>query len=191
MRLITGWWVLLLWFGPVAASAQQDADEEIAPRIVGEAGTNSIGIGGFIDNFSSSEATFPLHATVHVDVSRFVTHHIALRGGIIGSTTFRDDGDEIVTGPGAASLHALVSGLYYFTPRSMVSLYTGVEYRAQLMRRAAPDSGTALGLGGVQAAISSRASLFVQGGYGARLTRGDEGEWQTRLTGEIGLRIKF
>jgi hypothetical protein len=187
MRLTIGRFVLVLLLSPAAAFAQED----IEPRIVGAAGTNSIGIGGFIDNFSSSEDTFPLHATVHVDVSRFLTNRIALRGGVIGSTTFRDDSDEIVTGPGAASLHALVSGLYYFTPQSMLSLYTGVEYRAQLMRRAEKDSGTALGVGGLEATISSRASLFIQGSYGARLTRGDEGELQTRLTGEVGVRIKF
>jgi hypothetical protein len=187
MRLTIGRFALVLLLLPAAALAQED----IEPRIVGAAGTNSLGIGGFIDSFSSSEETFPLHATVHVEVTRFLTDRIALRGGVIGSTTFRDDNDEIVTGPGAASLHALVSGLYYFTPRSMLSLYTGVEYRAQLMRRAEQDSGTALGLGGLQATISSRASLFVQGGYGARLTRGDDGELQTRLTGEIGVRIRF
>lgn len=187
MRVIIGCFVLVLWLSPAAAYAQED----IEPRAVGEAGTNSIGLGGFIDNFSSSAETFPLHATAHLEVSRFLTNRIALRGGVIGSTTFRDDSDEIVTGPGAASLHALVSGLYYFTPQSMLSLYTGVEYRAQLMRRAEKDSGTALGLGGFEATLSSRASLFIQGGYGARLTRGDDGELQTRLSGEIGVRIKF
>jgi hypothetical protein len=187
MRLIIGRVVFVTLLLPCAALAQED----IEPRVVGAAGVNSIGISGFLDTFSSSESTFPVHATVHVDMSRFLTDRIAVRGGLIGSTTFRDDTAEIVTGPGAASLHALVSGLYYFTPQSMLSLYTGVEYRAQLMRRADKDSGTALGLGGLEATLSSRASLFIQGGYGARLTRGDDGELQARLTGEIGVRIKF
>ncbi|MGH9221064.1 MAG: hypothetical protein ACRD1W_17285 [Vicinamibacterales bacterium] len=186
MRVGTG---LIILFMSVAAPAV--AQEDIEPRIVGAAGVNSLGISGFIDTFASSESTFPLHASMHVDVSRFLTDRIAVRGGLIGSTTFRDDGDEVTSGPAAASLHALVSGLYYFTPRSLLSLYTGVEYRAQLMRRAEQDSGTALGLGGLQATISSRASMFIQGGYGARLTRGDDGELQTRLTGEIGVRITF
>jgi hypothetical protein len=39
--------------------------------------------------------------------------------------------------------------------------------------------------------LSSRAGLFIEGGYGVRLTKGDEGERLTRLTGQIGLRIRF
>lgn len=187
MGVIIALFALFLLSSPAAVFAQED----IEPRTVGASGVNTVGVSGFIDTFSSSESTFPLHASLHADVGRFITGRIAVRGGLIGSTTFRDDSDEISTGPGAASLHALISGLYYFTPQSMVSLYTGVEYRVQLMRRADKDSGTALGLGGLQATISSRASLFVQGGYGARLTRGDEGELQARLTGEVGIRIKF
>ena len=180
---------LIVLFTSIAATAA--AQEDIEPRVVGAGGVNSVGISGFIDALSSSEATFPVHATMHLDVGRFVTGRIAVRGGLIGSTTFRDDSDEISTGPGAASLHAAISGLYYFTPGSMLSAYGGAEYRAQLTRRAERDSGTALGVAGIEATVSSRASFFVQGGYGARLTRGDEGELQTRLVGAIGLRIKF
>lgn len=185
MRVIIGF--VLLLFCPMTASAQED----IEPRIVGAAGVTTVGIGGFIDGWSSAEEDFPVHVSVHADVSRFLTNHLAVRGGIVGATTLRDDTDDIVTGPGAASLHGRVGGLYYFTPGSMLSLYTGIEYRAQLMRRADKDAGTALGIAGLQATVSSRASLFVEGGYGARLTRGDEGELQTRVAGELGVRIKF
>jgi hypothetical protein len=114
-----------------------------------------------------------------------------VRGGIVGAASFRQDDDESTQGPRAASLHALISGLYYFTPQSMLSLYSGAEYRAQLTRRADKDSGSALAVAGVEATLSSRASVFVEGGYGARLTRGDEGERQTRIAGRVGVRIKF
>jgi hypothetical protein len=185
MRVIIGFVLLLL--SPIAAAGQED----IEPRTIGATGVNTIGLGGFIDGFSSPEESLPVHASVHADVTRFLTDHLAVRGGVIGSTTFRDAGDEITTGPGAASLHGLISGLYYFTPQSMLSLYSGIEYRAQLMRRADKDAGSALGVIGVQATVSSRAALFVEGGYGARLTRGADGELQTRIAGQVGLRIKF
>ena len=60
-----------------------------------------------------------------------------------------------------------------------------------LTNRAEHDAGTVLGKGGVQAAISARISLFVEGGYGVRLTRGAEDERQTRIVAELGVRIKF
>jgi hypothetical protein len=166
--------------------------EDIEPRVIGGSGVTSVGFSGFIDRFTSSEALFPWHVTAHVDVTRFLTNRIAVRGGLIGSTLFAgDDADERATGPGAASLDAAVAGLFYFTPQAMASFYTGGEYRAPLTARAERDAGTMLGKAGVQAAISSRASVFVEGGYGARLTRGDDDELQTRIVAEIGLRIKF
>lgn len=182
------WLLVVIALGAPARPAA--AQEDIEPRTVGERGVTTIGIGGFLDQLSSSEETFPMHLTVHVDVNRFITSRFAVRGGVIGSTTFRED-DEPPAGPGVAALHALGGVFYYFTPQSMVSAYAGGEYRAQLTRRAERDSGTVLGIGGVQATLSSRASVFVQGGWGRRLTRGDEDELQTRIAGEIGLRIKF
>ena len=158
--------------------------------MVGTGGLTTVGLSGFVDKFSSSEDTFPFRATFHVDVSRFLTTNLALRGGIIGSGAFGGDEDQPV-GPEAASIDATAGALWYFTPQSMASLYGGLEYRVPLTARAEKDPGSALGIGGVQAAVSSRASVFVQGGYGARLTRGDEGELQTRLVGEVGFRIRF
>lgn len=172
---------------PCAALAQEDLE----PRTVGGAGVTTIGLAGFIDRFASSESTFPTQITLQADAGRFITGRIAVRGGLIGSTTIGADEDDVVTGPGAAALHARGAALFYFTPQSMASLYAGVEYRAQLTRRADQDAGTALGLGGVEASVSSRASVFVQGGYGARLTLGDEGERQWRLVADIGFRIRF
>ena len=175
----------------LATNARAFAQEDLEPRTVGGPGVTTIGLSGFIDKYTSAETTFPTHATLNADVTHFVTTKFAIRGGLIGSTTFGGPDDEPITGPGAAALHALGSVLFYFTPQSMASFYTGVEYRAQLTDRAEQDAGTMLGLGGVQAALSSRASVFVQGGYGSRLTRGDEGELQTRIVGEVGFRLKF
>jgi hypothetical protein len=177
----------LTLFTAAAALAQED----IEPRTVGAAGRMTVGISGFADKLASSEDSFPLHATLHVDVSRFVTARFAARVGLVGSATVGGDEDETSDGPAASSMHALGSVLYYFSPQSMVSVYTGLEYRAQLTHRAGADAGSALGLAGIQAAVSSRAAVFVQGGYGARLTRGDEGELQTRIAGEIGFRLRF
>jgi hypothetical protein len=166
--------------------------EDVEPRSVGGAGVMSLGISGFVDKLMSSEDTFPFQATVQVDVTRFLTTRIAIRGGLIGSGSFGgDDSDDLPTGPGQPALHALVGGFFYFTPESMMTFYSGGEYRAQLTRRADRDAGTLLGKAGLQAALSSRTSIFVEGGYGARLTRGDEDELQTRIVGEVGIRIKF
>jgi hypothetical protein len=175
----------------LAIGAPSFAQEDLEPRSVGGAGITTIGLSGFIDRYSSSETSFPTHLSLNAELTRFVTTRFAVRGGMIGSTTFGGEDDASASGPGAAALHALGSVLFYFTPQSMVSFYTGAEYRAQLTDRAEKDAGTLLGLGGLQAALSSRASVFVQGGYGGRLTRGDEGEFQSRLAGEVGFRIRF
>lgn len=166
------------------------AQEEIEPRVVGSTGTTMAGISGFVDRFSSNEDDFPWRVSLYFDLSRFITSKLAVRAGLVGATTFHDDDNE-AAGASASAAHAFASALYFFTPQSMVSLYSGVEYRAQLNRRAERDAGTALGVGGVQAMLSSRAGLFVEGGYGVRLTKGDEGETLTRLTGQLGVRIRF
>jgi hypothetical protein len=166
------------------------AQEDIEPRVVGTTGTMMAGTSGFIDRFSSTEDEFPWRVSLYFDLSRFVTSKIAIRGGLVGATTFHDEDDES-SGPSAASLHAFTSALYFFTPQSLASLYAGGEYRAPLNRRAQRDAGALLGVGGVQAMFSSRAGLFIEGGYGVGLTKGDEGERLTRLTGQLGLRIRF
>jgi hypothetical protein len=88
-------------------------------------------------------------------------------------------------------LQAAAAGLFYFTPDAMLSFYTGGEYRAQLTSRADRDAGTLLAKGGLHGAASSRVGVYVEAGYGLRLTRGDDDERQMRLVGEVGLRIKF
>jgi hypothetical protein len=179
----------MILFAASAASAQS---EEIEPRVVGAAGAMSLGVSGFVDRLMSSEDTFPLNVTLHVDVTRFLTERIAVRGGLIGTAAFADDdADEEPTALGGAALHAVACGFLYFTPRSLVSPYAGIEYRAQLTDRPESDAGTVLGKGGLEAAVSSRALVFLEGGYGARLTRGEDDELQTRIVAEVGFRIRF
>ena len=73
----------------------------------------------------------------------------------------------------------------------MISMYLGAEYWAQLTEREAGDTGSLLGTAGLQAAVSSRASMFIQGGFGARLARGEDDELLSRIVAQMGLRIKF
>jgi len=149
-----------------------------------------IGAAGYVDRFSSSEDTFPTNYTLHVDVGRFISSRIVIRGGLVGTASVGAE-DDLPTGPGASALHALVGGVYYFTPRSMASLYAGGEYWAQLTQRATSDAGVVVGTLGMQGLVSSRASVFIEGGYGVGLTRGDEGELRSRIVGRAGVRLKF
>lgn len=178
-----------VWLNVAAAHAQT---EEIEPRVVGGSGLMSIGVSGFVDTFRSSEDTFPLNATLQVEVTRFLTNRFAARGGLVGAARLGDEEtDESPTGPGTTALDALAGVYFYFTPESMVSVYAGPEYRMPLTERAEREAGTLLGMAGVDAAVSSRTSVFVEGGYGFRFTRGDGDELQTRIVGKVGFRIRF
>jgi hypothetical protein len=166
--------------------------EELEPRVVGSAGMTTVGFAGFIDRFSSSQTLYATNYTAQVDVSRFLTRRIAIRFAVLG--TGRAGGEattDEATGPGAPALHAGGGGLFYFTPGSMMSAYAGLEYWSQLTRRADNDAGSAVGKFGLQAVVSSRASVFMEGGYGVNLRRGEEGETVTRLVGQLGVRIRF
>jgi hypothetical protein len=188
--------MLILVLGAGAARAQSQTEtnratsEETEPRIIGTTGNTMIGAAGYLDRISSSEDTFPINYALHVDVSRFIASRIALRGGIVGSVSAGGE-DDLPSGSGVPALHALIGGLYYFTPRSMGSLYVGAEYWAQLTQRAARDAGFAFGTVGLQGLVSSRASVFIEGGYGVGLTRGDQGELRSRIVGRAGVRLKF
>jgi hypothetical protein len=171
------------------ASAQT---EDIEPRTVGDRGATFVGLSGFVDRFSSSEEALPLNYIAQIDVCRFITNKFAIRIGAVGSGSLGGEHeDDLLTGSGAPSLHAAGGLLYYFTPRSMISMYVGAEYWAQLTQRGERDTGSVLGTTGLQAALSSRASFFIQGGVGARLARGDDDELVSRIVAQAGLRIKF
>jgi hypothetical protein len=46
-------------------------------------------------------------------------------------------------------------------------------------------------VGGIEAALSSRANVFVEGGYGVGLTRTDDGATRQRFMARIGVRVKL
>jgi hypothetical protein len=174
------------------SASDQPASEDIEPRVIGTAGTTLIGFAGFVDRLSSSERAFSTNYTAQVDVGHFITRAMVVRGGLSGSGSFGgDDADEIANGSGVPAVHAFAGLFYYFRPQSLLSLYSGGEYWAQLTRRADGDAGAVVGTLGLQGVVSSRASLFVEGGYGMGLTRGDEGETVSRFVGRIGVRLKF
>jgi hypothetical protein len=151
-----------------------------------------VGVAGYVDRFFSSERLFPTHYTAQIDVGHFVTQRLVARGGVSGSGSFGgEDADDLATGSGAPALHAFGGLSLYFTPDSIVSLYSGAEYWAQLTQRGESDTGSIVGKLGLQGAVSSRVSLFLEGGYGFGLTKGEEGERISRFVGQIGVRLKL
>ena len=177
---------------PPAVAAQTYESEEIEPRIIGQRGTTMIGISGFVDRAYSTESLMPLNVTAQIDGLRFVTNRIAIHAALAGSGSFGGDAaDSREKGAGAPSLHVIAGGLFFLKPRSLLSPYAGAEYWAQVTHRSGKDAGAAVGKFGLQAAISSRAGLFAEGGYGVGLTRGEAGELLTRIVGQVGVRIRF
>jgi hypothetical protein len=184
----------------VPSTAQEKADqpptvrleEDVEPRAIGHSGTLLVGFGGALDRAFSTQALMPLTYTVQIDAVRFVTNHIGVQVALSGSGSV--GGDEQYaqpTGTGAPALHLRVGGVYFLTPKSMMSLYAGGSYSNQLTQRAGTDAGAVVATGGIQAVLSSRAALFVEGGYGFGLKRGAEGELVTSIIGQVGFRIRF
>jgi hypothetical protein len=177
---------------PSSAVASAADSEDIEPRIVGHRGTTQIGFAGFFDRVYSSEKLMPLNYTVQFDAGRFITKRFVAKIGLVGSgSRGGENASDLASGPGVPSLYATGGLMFYFTPESIISVYTATEYWAQLTQRSGPDSGSVVGKVGLQAAVSARASFFFEGGYGVRITRGDGGELMTRINGQVGLRIKF
>jgi hypothetical protein len=164
--------------------------EEVEPRVIGMAGTTFVGAGGSLDHVYSSTRFLPVNYTIEADVTRFLSPAFAVRGGLIGSgSRGGDEADEIPTGTGAPAVHAHGGLFYYFTPRSMWSLYSGLGYWTQLTRREPSDRGTAVVSVGLEGAASSRVHLFGEGAYGMGLSRGDERT--NRLVVYAGIRIRL
>ena len=185
---------VLMLAAPPSAQAQTGAppNEDVEPRIIGTTGTTSLGFSGYVDKFFSPESRLPTNYTLEIDVGRFLTRHWVARAGISGSGSYGgDEADELLTGSGAPALHALGGLHFYFTPRSIWSAYAGVEYGAQLTRRVGTAMGSLVGSLGLQGAVSSRASVFIEGGFGRSLGR-DEGDNRlSRFVGKIGIRLKL
>jgi hypothetical protein len=166
-------------------------NEDVEPRVIGTPGTTAVGLSGSADRIASADDDLPLNLTLQVDVSRFLTKRIAVRGGLVGAGALGGDPDDVPAGVGVPSLHAFGAAAWYFTPQSMASLYVGAGYWAQITARDGPDRGSVLGLGGVDAAVSSRATLFLEGGWGISLTRTDDDATRTRVLARLGVRIKL
>lgn len=164
--------------------------DALRPHIIGTKGTTMIGVGGYLDRVYSSEQLLPLNYTVQVDASRFVTKRVVVRAGLSGSgSAGGDDTDDRPTGIGAPALHASGGLFYYLKPQSRWSPYGGVEYWTQLRNRAENDRGSAIGMVGLEGAVSSRLGLFFEGGYGLGLTGPDERT--NRIVARVGMRLKF
>jgi hypothetical protein len=175
-----------------SAQTTTQSSEDLEPRIIGTAGTIVAGFSGYIDRFFSSERGLPFNYSMQIDAGRFVTRTFVVRGGMRGSGSVGgDDADELLTGQGVPSLHAFAGVLHYFTPQSMASFYAGADYWAQISQRDGADAGTIIGVAGVQGALSSRVSVFLEGGYGSALQKNDDDVRVTRLAGQIGVRLKF
>lgn len=172
------------------AESSKPVSEDTEPRVIGRKGTLLIGLGGSVDRLFTAEDETSFHVTAQGDVGWFLTSHIVVEGGVSGSGSFGGDTSDDPAGPGTASLHAFGGALWYFTPDSLASLYVGPEYWAQLTRRDGPDAGAVLAKVGLQGALSSRTSVFVEGGYGVGLTRNDEG-LPTTMVGRVGFRVKW
>jgi len=202
--------VAVLMGGVTTAWAQS---EDVEPRIIGSRGVTLLGLSGSLSRFFSSEELMTGTYTVQADGHRFLSRKIALRFGLIGSNTFggasddtdsddsdsddadssdsSSDNDAAGTSLAGHVIEALGGAIFYFTPESIWSFYGGSEYRARLTNRAAGDAGSVNAIVGLQGALSSRAAFFLEGGYGLRLRRGDEGELQTRIVGQAGVRFRF
>ena len=191
VRAMIGALMLVAWTSQPAAQTTQ-TPEELEPRVVGATGTMLVGFSGYVDRFFSSERGLPFNYSMQLDVSRFLTGSFVARGGLRGSgSAGGDDAEDLATGQGAPAMHAFAGLLYYFTPQSIASLYTGADYWAQLTQRDSPDAGTIVGVLGVQGALSSRVSLFLEGGYGTALQKNNDDVRVTRLVGQVGVRLKF
>ena len=178
--------------GQSPTTAPPVTSEEIEPRNIGSTGTTMIGISGHLDTVFSSERDAPVNVTLHTDAARFLTRRLVARGGIAGTASLGgDDAEDRPRGMGEPALHGFGGALIYFSPQAMASLYAGVDYWAQLTQRATADRGAVVATLGVQGAFSARASLFLEGGYGVGLTKGDEGELLRRVTARMGVRLKF
>jgi len=165
--------------------------EDVEPRVIGRPGTTAIGLGGYADRITSEDDNLPLNVTLQVDISRFLTKHIAARGGVIGSGALGGDPDALPSGVGVPALHAFAAATWYFTPQSMASFYAGAGYWAQLTARDGADRGSVVGLGGIEAALSSRANVFLEGGYGFGLTKTEDGATRQRFVARLGVRVKL
>lgn len=171
-------------------TASQSESEDVEPRIIGAPGTTLIGISGFADHFLSRSRDLPLNYSIELEVAHFVSRRVAAYGGLSGAGSLGGDVEEEVSGVGASALHLFGGGRVYFTPQSMASVYAAADYWTQVTDREDGDAGSIVGKIGGQAAISSRASVFAEAGYGIGLTALRDGR-VVRMLARIGVRFKW
>jgi hypothetical protein len=191
-RTIAALSMMLVWAALGQAQTPTLPNEELQPRVIGSKGTMLVGVSGNFDESFSSAERLPINYSVQVDVGRFLSDAFVLRGGLRGTGSVGgDDSENLPTGSGAAALHGFAGLHYYLTPRSLISMYTGAEYWAQLTQRDSLEAGSIVGTFGVQGALSSRASIFVETGYGVGLRKNTDDVRVTRIVGQIGVRLRF
>jgi len=184
--------MMLVCAGRAQAQTSTPQNEDLQPRIIGSKGTMLVGMSGNFDESFSSAERLPINYSVQVDVGRFLSDTFVLRGGLRGTGSVGgEDSENLPTGSGAAALHGFLGLHHYLTPRSLISMYTGAEYWAQLTQRDSRDAGSIVGTFGVQAALSSRASMFVETGYGVGLRKNSDDVRVTRIVGQVGVRLRF
>lgn len=176
--------VLLAHAGPAAAQTDETT------RQVGRKGarqvslsfatiTQIISVGdefGLSGGTSSSTSMFGA-----VDFGRFVTERLVLSFGIQGSGTIAEGQSPL--------FYSQAGFLYYFTPQQVMSTYLGGDLSVPLTTiNGERPSSEAVGKVGVQAALKSNASIFVEGAYGGAFDAfGSRGSFRTQL----GLRMLF
>lgn len=171
-------------------------------RSVGRKGATQLGIQFTTTTSLSTSGDGSVASTTNlfggIDVGRFVTDKFLTRFGLsgfgqVGGQSF-DFGDGSSSSGSNVSFNFLGGALFYLTPQKPQSFYIGGDISVPVS-----SSGTGNpnvnGRLGIQAAIRSNASLFVEGGYGATLSSnkgaagsgGSSGSLQTNL----GVRVLF
>lgn len=113
------------------------------------------------------------------DLGSFLSDSFLLRLGATFSGQIGGDLDPNVQG--------LVGFLYYFSPDGSGSLYAGVDTTKDLGTEGSKPYG--YGRLGLQTMLNSRASFFVEGGYGKILSSESSGSGSFQV--QAGLRFAF
>lgn len=149
------------------------------------------GFSGDIDRFFSSERGLPFNYSMQIDVGRFVTMALAFAAACAAVAASEETTQKISQPARACRAARLRRPAPLLHTTVDASFYAGADYWARITQRDSPDAGTIIGVAGVQGALSSRVSLFLEGGYGAALQKNDDDVRVTRIVGQIGVRLKF
>jgi hypothetical protein len=187
----------LLLFSSVAHAQSTEPARSVGRKGATQLGLNFATTTAISDNgLGGTSATTNLFGGV--DIGRFVTNKFLLRFGVSG---FGEVGGSAQPSYGAQSSGGstvtftfLTGGLFYVTPQKAQSLYLGGDMSIPMSKNGSSNPYVN-GRVGVQAAIRANASFFVEAGYGAQissgnnngLSSGSNGSFQTNL----GVRVLF